>query len=122
DFIVSPTTWTSVPNAVTDLNNSATVQPAKPLGLKVELPLSNTDASTLFNSHYPQPSGPKAISYVWADFESGSPAYVLANVTTLVNQVRTSTWSKQAYVGQYGLTPVALTDDKARRVTPPGPN
>jgi len=104
DFIATPGMGSGVAFMQTQLNNSATAN--KPLGIKVTLqPLSAANATALFNSHYPLPSGPKAISYVFADFE-GSQATMTSQTQQLVQQVRGSTWSTNAYVGEFDLTPL----------------
>jgi len=117
DFFPTPTTYTGVANVQTQLNGAAAA--GKPLGIKVELPITTADAATLFNTHY---TGNKAISYVFADFENGTQAQSLANVTNLVTQVRGSTWSKNAYVGQYDLTPLDDTQDPSYHNVVTGPN
>jgi hypothetical protein len=110
DFIVTPSNVGGVANAQLQYNNSAAAAPSRPMGLLVETPLSSSEATSLFNSRYPMPSGPKAISYVFGDFEGPSAG---TQTSTLVNQVRTSTWSKNAYVGNFDFAP--YVDDRTRR-------
>jgi len=117
DFFPTPSTYTGIANTQTQLNGSAVA--GKPLGIKVEVPLSSADATNLFNTHY---TGGKAISYVFGDFEGGTQATALTNITTLVNQVRGSTWSKNAYVGHYDLTPLNDADDPSYHAGGIGPN
>jgi hypothetical protein len=84
----------------TQLTGSALA--GKPLGVVVETPISNSTASSIFNTLYSS----KAVSYVFADMEQGSTSTQIANVTTLVSQVRGSTQASNAYVGQFHLTPL----------------
>jgi len=106
DFFITPFLSDSTTGGVLgQLSASATIVPSKPLGVKVLDPISNATASAIFNAHYPLPNGPKAVSYVFGDFENGNSASQIANVKTLVNQVRGSAWSNLAYVGQFNLTP-----------------
>jgi len=119
DFIVSPHNIDpgGIFNAQTQYNASVAAAPTRPLGLVVESPaLTTAQASSLFSTSY----GGKAISYVFSDMESGTDAQVLTNVTNLVNQVRTSTWSKNAYVGHADLTPLNDSDDRTYRNQAPG--
>jgi len=101
DFYPTPTTYKGIGLAQTALNGAAAA--GKPLGIKVEKPLSSSDAAALFNTKY-QPTN-RAISYIFADFEQPGMSTVINNTLNLVNQVRGSSWSKNAYVGQYGLYP-----------------
>jgi hypothetical protein len=83
---------------------NASAAAGKPLGIQVyEGSLSNATASALFNTHY---TGDKAISYVFADFENGTSSQNVSQTLSLVNQVRSSTWSKNAYVGEFNLVPL----------------
>jgi len=89
------------------LNGSAAL--GRPLGIKIETPgLSNATGHALYDTKY-QP-GNKSISYVFGDLE-GSPtappgAAGIAAIKTMVNQVRSGTWSNNAYVGEFDLTPL----------------
>jgi len=111
DFFPTPTSYLGIGAAQAEYN--LPVNAAKPLGLKVEVPLSSAQAASLFNTKYAPTQ--KAISYVFADFEMADKNVVIANVANLVKQVRGSQWSKEAYIGQYGLSPVGLAEDKFRR-------
>jgi len=89
------------------LNASAAVN--KPLGIKIQAPgLSTAAAHALYNTQYNP--GQKAISYVFGDLE-GSPtappgATGIDAIKNMVNQVRAGTWSNNAYVGEFDLTPL----------------
>src|SRR5512143_4163313 len=62
DFYATPRTAVNTSGAVQAvLNGSALIN--KPLGIKVEAPLTSAYESALFDSKYPMPNGPKAISY-----------------------------------------------------------
>jgi len=87
----------------------------QPLAVKVETQLSNGVASALFNQQFPPNN--QAISYVFGDFESPASASPISATTTLVKQVRNSSWSNNAYVGQLDLTPV--TNDPSQRSPQP---
>jgi hypothetical protein len=115
NIYAAPTTYKGIGNAQTQLNLSASI--GKPLGLKVEVPLTGLEATQLFNTQY---TGGKAISYVFGDFEQTSDAVALTNITNLVSQVRGSTWSTNAFVGQWNLTPVSSSDERMGRKPPPG--
>jgi hypothetical protein len=103
DFYATPNANNgNVPFVQGQLNQSALA--GKPLGIQVyEGPLSSATASSLFNTHY---AGDKAISYVFGDFETGSAATNVSQTMGLVNQVRSSKWSTNAYVGEFNLTPL----------------
>ena len=103
DFYATPNANNgNVPFVQGQLNTSATL--GKPLGIQVyQGPLSSATASSLFNTHY---NGDKAISYVFADFETGNKATDVSQTLALVNQVRGSKWSNNAYVGEFNLTPL----------------
>jgi len=112
DFYPVPSNVGGVPFMQTQLNASAAIP--KPLGIRVETPLSTTDANSLFNSKYPMPSGPKAISYVFGAIDTGTSAAQTTIIKNLVSQVRGSTWSKNAYVGQSDLVPLSSPDNFRR--------
>ncbi|HYO07680.1 MAG TPA: PEP-CTERM sorting domain-containing protein [Tepidisphaeraceae bacterium] len=122
DFFATPSTSTGLANVQFQLNGSATA--GKPLGIKVESPIPSATATSLFNTQY---TGGKAISYVFGDIETSpvkNKAAVVSDVTNLVNQVRNSTWSKNAYVGNFGFVPLTgigneLGQDPTRRSTTP---
>src|SRR6185436_10430415 len=118
DFIVTPHSNDGIANAQAQYNASATSNPGRPLGLVVETPLISSQASLLFNTKYP-PAGSKAISYVFSDMEAGNATTQVANVTNLVKQVRASSWSKEAYVGHFDLTPISAGEDPSRRGAQP---
>ena len=103
DFYATPNANNGNAAAVVGQLNASAVA-GKPLGIQVyEGPLSSATAATLFNTHY---TGDKAISYVFADFETGNHATDVNNTLALVNQVRGSKWSNNAYVGQFNMTPL----------------
>jgi len=111
DFFATPfTTNANIPFVQNQLTLSANA--GKPLGIKIEGPLSDANAALLFNAKYG--SGKKAISYIFGDFEGGNGSYdtgakggILNNVKQLVKQVRKNgSWSSHAYVGQFALTPL----------------
>jgi len=98
----------NVPAVIADQTISA--NSGKPLGIKVQAPLSDAAAAQLFNYHWPNG---KAISYVFADFEGtssldfGAKVSNLARTKQLVNQIRKPhNWSEHAYVGEFALTPL----------------
>jgi hypothetical protein len=102
NFFATPTNYLGVPFMQTQLNGSAAVN--KPLGIKIEDSLTFAQGLALFNTKY-QP-GDKAISYVFGDIEVGASRDVIkSKVTALAGQVRLSTWSKNAYIGQWDVTP-----------------
>ncbi|MEO6435803.1 MAG: hypothetical protein ABIP55_08580, partial [Tepidisphaeraceae bacterium] len=118
DFFATPTTYKGIGLAQTALTGSANI--GKPLGLKVELARSTADANTRFNTQYG--TGTKAISYVFAHLKGAGNAVTLTNVTNLKNQIRSSPWSKNAYIGQYGLTPLDPANDRSWRSVVTGPD
>ena len=111
DFFATPPNQFGVPFMQAQLNGSAAA--GRPLGVKVLSPLSLAQSSALFDTKY-QP-GNRAISYVFGDFEQGTPTQVLSNVSTLSSQVRASSWSRNAYVGQWDLTPLDRVNDRFYR-------
>ena len=79
-----------------------------PLGIKITAPgLTTAAANALYNTRYTPAN--KVISYIFGDIE-GSPTGVVSNVspiTTMVSQVRNSKYTKNAYVGEFELTPLS---------------
>jgi hypothetical protein len=111
DYFATPSNISGVANMQTQLSGSAAA--GKPLGIKIEgAALSSANASTLFNAQYSP--GSKAISYVFTDFEGGTKTANLNNALTTVNQVRGSTWSKNAYVGMADVVPLTTSDSTRR--------
>jgi len=111
DFFATPyTTNGNIPFVQNQMTLSANA--GKPLGIKIEGPLSDANAAALFNTHFGGQG--RAISYIFGDLEGGNGSYdfaakggILAGVKQLVNQVRKpGSWSDRAYVGQFGLTPL----------------
>jgi hypothetical protein len=108
DFFATPfATNSTIVGVKSQLTLSANA--GRPLGIKVQTPLSNASASSLFSASYGV--GNKAISYVFGDFESAGSlvgtSTNLANISQLVQQVQSSSWASRAYVGEFGLVPLA---------------
>ena len=118
NFFATPTNLSGVPFMQTQMNGSALAN--RPLGIKIEKSPTLAEGASLFNTKY-QP-GDKAISYVFADFEQGTRDETAARIGVLVAQVRISQWSKNAYVGQWDMTPLNPEDEKFGRppTLPPG--
>jgi len=111
DYYATPSNLNGVPFMQTQLSGSAAAN--KPLGIKIEAnPLTSSQATTLFNTQYSP--GSKAISYVFTDFEGSNKTTNLNSALTTVNQVRGSTWSKNAYVGMFGVVPLTTSDPTRR--------
>ena len=114
NFFATPSNYSTVPFQVSQMTASAGL--GHPLGIKIENSITGAQGQSLFNTKYAP--GDKAISYVFADIEVGDRALVQSKVTALVGQVRLSTWSKNAYVGQWDLTPLNPEDERYGRNPP----
>lgn len=111
DFYPTPfATNTNVASVKATLTSSANAN--VPLGIKVQNPLSNATATSLFGGTG-YGTGKKAISYIFGDFESAGSlngtTTNITNVTNLRKQVTTSAWTARAYVGEFALTPLTGT-------------
>jgi hypothetical protein len=114
NFFATPSNYLTVPFQMSQMNASAAA--GHPLGIKIENSLTAAQGQALFNTKYAP--GDQAISYVFADIEVGTRPQVQSKVTALVAQVRLSQWSKNAYVGQWELTPLNPEDDRMGRNPP----
>jgi len=107
-FATPPASNGNVPAVQAVLSGSAAA--GRPLGIKIQAPgLLTAAANALYNTQYNP--GSRAISYIFGDLE-GSPlapagTTAISQIQTMVSQVRNSTWSKNAYVGEFDLTPTS---------------
>jgi hypothetical protein len=80
------------------------------------VPLTGTQPATLYNTSLHRRQGDQLRL---RRLRIGTSPRCYANVTTAVSQVRSSSFSKNAYVGQWDLTPLNTSDDKFARILPP---
>ena len=114
NFFATPSNYSTIPFQQTQLHAAADA--GHPLGIKIENSITGLQGQQLFNTRYGTSN--QAISYVFADIEVGTREQVQSKVTALVGQVRLSQWSKNAYVGQWELTPLNPSEDTFGRNPP----
>lgn len=78
--------------------------PGAPLAVKIRAPISNATAAQIFDTY--------KITYVFADLEDNKS---LMETKNLVQQIKSSTASKSAFVGNFNLAPI--TNDFTRDTT-----
>jgi hypothetical protein len=88
------------------VNAFLTSRGSKVLAVKIVTPISAATANLIFNNHN--------VKYIFADFESSN---ALAQTTALVNQIKASTKSSAAFIGEFNMYDVSNDGTRPSPVT-----